>query len=106
MTMFENLTEKLPARLQTLRRAGHGSPRRDIGEAMREIRVAPARGRRQPQCGTDLIEQIRVKAIGTEVLTALSPSEQVVKIVRDELIALLGQRHGALQIRIAAEPRR
>jgi signal recognition particle subunit SRP54 len=39
----------------------------------------------------DLIEQIRAKAIGTEVLTALSPTEQVIKIVHDELVALLGK---------------
>ena len=39
----------------------------------------------------DLIEQMRTKAVGTEVLTALSPTEQVIKIVRDELVTLLGK---------------
>ena len=50
----------------------------------------------------DLIEQIRVKAMGTEVLTALSPSEQVIKIVRDELIALLGK--DTARFKFASQP--
>ena len=50
----------------------------------------------------DLIEQIRVKAVGTEVLTALSPSEQVIKIVRDELIAMLGK--DTARFKFASQP--
>jgi len=81
---------KTAARLQNLR--GQGTlTEENIGEAMREIRVALLEADVNLNVVRDLIEQIRVKAIGTEVLTALSPSEQVVKIVRDELIALLGK---------------
>ena len=50
----------------------------------------------------ELIEHIREKAVGTEVLTALSPSEQVIKVVRDELIELLGK--DTARFRFAAQP--
>jgi signal recognition particle subunit SRP54 len=88
--MFENLTDKLQRAFKTLR--GQGTlTEENISEALREIRVALLEADVNLNVARDLIEQIRVKAIGTEVLTALSPSEQVIKIVRDELITLLGK---------------
>jgi len=88
--MFENLTDKLQRAFKTLRGQGTLSEE-NIAEALREIRVALLEADVNLNVVGDLIEQIRVKAVGTEVLTALSPSEQVIKIVRDELIALLGK---------------
>jgi signal recognition particle subunit SRP54 len=88
--MFENLTDKLQRAFKTLR--GQGTlTEENIAEALREIRVALLEADVNLKVAQDLIEQIRVKAVGTEVLTALSPSEQVIKIVRDELITLLGK---------------
>jgi len=88
--MFENLTDKLQRVFKTLR--GQGTlTEENIGEALREIRVALLEADVNLNVVRDLIEHIRTKAIGTEVLTALSPAEQVVKIVRDELITLLGK---------------
>src|SRR6204780_1530804 len=88
--MFENLTDKLQRAFKTLR--GQGTlTEENIAEAMREIRVALLEADVNLNVATNLIEHIREKAVGTEVLTALSPSEQVIKIVRDELIALLGK---------------
>ena len=88
--MFENLSEKLQRVFKSLR--GQGTlTEENIAEALREIRVALLEADVNLKVVTDLIEHIREKAVGTEVLTALSPSEQVVKIVRDELIALLGK---------------
>jgi signal recognition particle subunit SRP54 len=88
--MFENLTDKLQRAFKTLR--GQGTlTEENITEALREIRVALLEADVNLNVAQDLIEQIRVKAVGTEVLTALSPSEQVIKIVRDELIAMLGK---------------
>ena len=88
--MFENLTDKLQRAFKTLRGQGTLSEE-NIAEALREIRVALLEADVNLNVARDLIEQIRVKAVGTEVLAALSPSEQVIKIVRDELIALLGK---------------
>lgn len=88
--MFENLTDKLQRAFKTLR--GQGTlTEENISEALREIRVALLEADVNLNVAKDLIEQIRVKAVGTEVLTSLSPAEQVIKIVRDELITLLGK---------------
>jgi signal recognition particle subunit SRP54 len=88
--MFENLTDKLQRVFKNLR--GQGTlTEENIADALREIRVALLEADVNLKVVTDLLEHIRQKAVGTEVLTALSPSEQVIKIVRDELIALLGR---------------
>jgi signal recognition particle subunit SRP54 len=88
--MFENLSDKLQRVFKNLR--GQGTLNEEnIAEALKEIRVALLEADVNLKVVNDLLEQIRAKAVGTEVLTALSPSEQVVKVVRDELIALLGK---------------
>src|SRR4029079_3519955 len=88
--MFENLTEKLQRAFKTLRGQGTLSEE-NMDEALKEIRVAMLEADVNLNVVKELIEHIRAKAVGTEVLTALSPSEQVIKIVRDELIELLGR---------------
>ncbi|MFZ1084629.1 MAG: signal recognition particle protein [Terracidiphilus sp.] len=99
--MFENLTDKLQRAFKSLR--GQGTlTEENIAEALREIRVALLEADVNLNVVRDLIEQIRVKAIGTEVLTALSPSEQVIKIVRDELITLLGK--DTAKFKFASQP--
>lgn len=99
--MFENLTDKLQRAFKTLR--GQGTlTEENIAEALREIRVALLEADVNLNVVRDLIEHIREKAVGTEVLTALSPSEQVIKIVRDELIALLGK--DTARFKFASQP--
>ena len=99
--MFENLTDKLQRAFKTLR--GQGTlTEENISEALREIRVALLEADVNLDVARDLIEQISVKAIGTEVLTALSPSEQVIKIVRDELMTLLGK--DTARFKFASQP--
>ncbi|QNI30801.1 signal recognition particle protein [Alloacidobacterium dinghuense] len=88
--MFENLSEKLQRAFKNLRGQGTISEE-NIGEALREIRVGLLEADVNLNVVKDLIEHIRAKAVGQEVMTALSPTEQVIKIVRDELIALLGK---------------
>ncbi len=88
--MFENLTEKLQRAFKHLRGQGVLTEE-NITEALVEIRTALLDADVNLSVVTELIEQIRVKAIGQSVLTALSPSEQVIKIVHDELVALLGK---------------
>lgn len=87
--MFENLSEKLQRTFKNLR--GQGTvTEENIGEALKEIRLALLEADVNLNVVKELIEHIRAKALGQEVLTALSPTEQVIKIVRDELVALLG----------------
>src|ERR1700760_2494183 len=99
--MFENLSDKLQRAFKNLR--GQGTiTEENIGEALREIRVAMLEADVNLNVVKELIEHIRAKAIGTEVLTALSPSEQVIKIVRDELIELLGR--DTARFKFASQP--
>ena len=88
--MFENLSDKLQRAFKNLRGQGTISEE-NVGDALREIRVALLEADVNLNVVKELIEHIRVKALGQEVMTALSPTEQVIKIVRDELIALLGK---------------
>src|SRR5215467_2268438 len=99
--MFENLTDKLQRAFKNLR--GQGTLNEEnIGEALKEIRVALLEADVNLNVVKDLIEHIRAKAVGTEVLTALSPSEQVIKIVRDELIEILGR--DTARFKFASQP--
>ncbi len=88
--MFENLSEKLQRAFKSLRGQGIITEE-NIGDALREIRVALLEADVNLNVVKELVEHIRIKAIGQEVLTALSPAEQVIKIVRDELMTLLGK---------------
>ena len=88
--MFENLQEKLQRAFKNLRGQGTISEE-NITDALREIRLALLEADVNLSVVKELIEHIRVKALGQEVMTALSPTEQVIKIVRDELVLLLGK---------------
>ena len=88
--MFENLQEKLQRAFKNLRGQGTVSEE-NIGDALREIRLALLEADVNLNVVKELIEHIREKAVGQEVMTALSPTEQVIKIVRDELVLLLGK---------------
>jgi signal recognition particle subunit SRP54 len=99
--MFENLTEKLQRAFKTLR--GQGTlTEENIGEALSEIRIALLDADVNLNVANKLVEHIRAKAVGTEVLTALSPSEQVIKIVRDELVEMLGK--DTARFKFASQP--
>jgi signal recognition particle subunit SRP54 len=73
--MFDNLSDKLQRVFKNLR--GQGTlTEENITEALKEIRVALLEADVNLNVVRDLVEQIRAKAVGSEVLTALSPSEQ------------------------------
>jgi signal recognition particle subunit SRP54 len=88
--MFENLSEKLQRAFKNLR--GQGSlTEENMQEALREIRVALLEADVNLNVVKELTEHIRQRALGQEVMTSLSPTEQVIKIVRDELVTILGK---------------
>jgi signal recognition particle subunit SRP54 len=99
--MFENLTDKLQRAFKNLRGQGKLTEE-NIQEALREIRLALLEADVNFKVVKDLIEHIRVKALGQEVMTALSPAEQVIKIVRDELVEILGRDNARLKF--ASQP--
>ena len=99
--MFENLQEKLQRAYKTLR--GQATLTEDnIDEALREIRMALLEADVNFKVVKQLIDQIKAKAIGQEVMTALSPGEQVIKILRDELIEVLGK--DTARVKFASQP--
>src|ERR1700758_2329940 len=99
--MFENLQEKLQRAFKTLR--GQATlTEENIDEALREIRLALLEADVNFKVVKQLIDQIRAKAVGQEVMTALSPGEQVIKILRDELVVVLGK--DTAKMKFASQP--
>src|SRR5882672_2189492 len=99
--MFENLQEKLQRAFKSLRGQARLTEE-NIGEALREIRLALLEADVNFKVVKELIDRIQAKAVGQEVLTALSPGEQVIKIVRDELVETLGR--DTARIKFASQP--
>jgi signal recognition particle subunit SRP54 len=99
--MFDNLSDKLARVFKNLRGEGKLTPE-NMEAALREIRVALLEADVHFRVVKQFIENIKQKAMGEEVLTALSPTQHVVKIVRDELIKTLGSHQSKL--RMANEP--
>src|SRR5499425_956898 len=99
--MFENLQEKLQRAFKTLRGQAKLTEE-NIDEALREIRMALLEADVNFKVVKQLIDQIRAKAVGTEVMTALSPGEQVIKILRDELVEILGK--DTARVKFASQP--
>src|SRR5579871_4652909 len=99
--MFDNLSDKLQRVFKNLRGEGKLTPE-NMDAALREIRVALLEADVHFRVVKQFIEEIKLKAMGQEVLTALNPSQQVVKIVRDELVKMLGTHQSKL--RMANEP--
>ena len=99
--MFENLSDKLQRSFKTLR--GQGTITDDnVNDALREIRTALLESDVNLAVTQSLVEHIRTRAIGAEVATSLSPSEQLVKIVSDELQNLLGK--DTARFKFASQP--
>jgi signal recognition particle subunit SRP54 len=88
--MFENLTEKLQRTFKNLRGQGKLTEEH-LNAALVEIREALLEGDVNVGVADELLKNIREKSIGTEVMMQLSPDQQVVKTVRDELTTLLGK---------------
>jgi signal recognition particle subunit SRP54 len=88
--MFENLTEKLQRTFKNLRGQGKLTGEH-LDAALAEIREAMLEGDVAVSVVEELLANIRAKSLGSEVMLQLSPDQQVIKIVRDELTALLGK---------------
>jgi signal recognition particle subunit SRP54 len=98
--VFENLTEKFQRVFKTLRGEGRLTEE-NIAEALREIRVALLEADVNFKVVKQLIENIRLKAVGEEVQSSFSPAQQVIKIVRDELLEILGA--SAAKVKFASQ---
>ncbi|MBU0483160.1 MAG: signal recognition particle protein [Proteobacteria bacterium] len=87
--MFDNLSDRLHSTFKKLR--GHGTLTEDnIQEALREVRVALLDADVHLQVVKDFVATVAEKAVGKEVMTSLAPGQQVIKIVSEELVTVLG----------------
>ncbi len=99
--MFENLSDKLQRAFKDLR--GQGTlTEENINDALRQIRTALLEADVNLAIAREVVDHIKAKALGAEVATALSPAEQIVKIVRDELMDVLG--HDTAKFKFAPQP--
>jgi signal recognition particle subunit SRP54 len=87
--MFESLSDKLDLIFKKLR--GHGvMTEENIKDALREVRLVLLEADVNFKVVKDFIEKVKVRAIGSQVLQSLAPGQQVIKIVHDELVSLMG----------------
>ena len=87
--MFDSLTDRLQGVMQSLK--GHGKlTAEDIDAAMREIRLALLEADVNFKVVREFVAHVKERALGAEVMESLTPAQQVVKIVNEELVALMG----------------
>ncbi|NLC41906.1 MAG: signal recognition particle protein [Erysipelothrix sp.] len=95
---FENLTSRLSQTLKDI--AGKGTlTKENMNDMLKEVRFALIEADVHPQVVTDFINQIEVEATGQKVLSALNPSEMVVKIVNEQLVSILGEEQASLNLK-------
>ena len=98
--MFESLTEKLELTFKRLRGEGKISEK-NIDDALREVRLALLEADVHVKVVKTFLDSVKEKSLGQEVLQSLTPEQQFLKIVRDELTGLLGGEHRKLDLKAA-----
>ncbi|HZS89204.1 MAG TPA: signal recognition particle protein [Chloroflexota bacterium] len=88
--MFENLTDRLQDIFGKMGRKGKLSEE-DVEQVMREVKLAMLEADVNFKVVKDFINRLKARAVGAEVMQSLSPAQQVVKIVNEELVAMLGE---------------
>lgn len=99
--MFESLTERLSGTINRLRGRGRLTES-NITEAMREVRIALLEADVALPVVQALIQRIKVRALGQEVMKSLTPGQQLVKVVRDELTNVMGAQASDLNLNVPA----
>ena len=99
--VFESLTQRLSGTIERLRGRGRLSES-NISEAVREVRIALLEADVALPVVQALIQRIKVRAVGQEVLRSLSPGQVLVKIVRDELAMVMGAQASDLNLNVPA----
>lgn len=95
--MFESLSDKLQGVFKKLRGKG-GLTEQDVTEALREVRLVLLEADVNFKVVKDFVAKVKERSIGQDVLKGLNPAQQVIKIVNEELIALLGGEQAKLKI--------
>src|SRR5687768_7058407 len=95
--MFDTLSSKLQNAFRNLRGLGRISEE-NIGDSLREVRMALLEADVNFKVARDFIERVKAKSLGQEVLQSVQPGQQIIKIINDELIDLLGSENAGLNI--------
>ncbi len=95
--MFDSLSSKLQNAFKNLRGLGKISEA-NAGDALREVRMALLEADVNFKVARDFIERVKTKALGAEVIASVQPGQQIIKIISDELVELLGSANAALKL--------
>ncbi|MBP7826688.1 MAG: signal recognition particle protein [Verrucomicrobia bacterium] len=95
--MFDLLSSKLQNAFRNLRGLGKISEE-NVGDALREVRLALLEADVNFKVARDFIERVKAKSIGVEVVQSIQPGQQIIKIIHDELVELLGAQNAALNL--------
>jgi signal recognition particle subunit SRP54 len=95
--MFDSLSGKLQQAFKNLRGLGKISEE-NIAEALREVRMALLDADVNFKVARDFIERVKSQSLGQEVLTSIQPGQQIIKVIHDELVTLLGSTSATLNV--------
>src|SRR5436190_3415418 len=95
--MFESLSGKLQNAFRNLRGLGKINEE-NVGESLREVRMALLEADVNFKVARDFIERVKTKSLGQEVVQSIQPGQQIIKIIHDELVELLGSENAGLNI--------
>ena len=95
--MFDSLSGKLQNAFRNLRGLGKISEA-NVGDSLREVRMALLEADVNFKVARDFIERVKAKAIGVEVVQSVQPGQQIIKIIHDELVDLLGSTNAGLNL--------
>src|SRR5919198_5515404 len=96
--MFDSLSGKLQNVFRNLRGLGKISES-NIADSLREVRMALLDADVNFKVARDFIERVKEKSLGQEVIQSVHPGQQIVKIIHDELVGLLGSANASLDLR-------
>src|ERR671922_2337367 len=96
--MFESLSGKLQNAFKNLRGLGKISES-NVSDSLREVRMALLEADVNFKVARDFIERVKEKSLGQEVVQSIQPGQQIIKIIHDELVTLLGSDNAALQFK-------
>jgi signal recognition particle subunit SRP54 len=95
--MFDTLTGKLQSAFKNLRGLGKISDS-NISDSLREVRMALLEADVNFKVARDFIERVKEKALGQEVILSIQPGQQIIKIIHDELVTLLGSANAGMEL--------
>jgi len=95
--MFDSLTGKLQNAFRNLRGLGKISEA-NVTDALREVRMALLEADVNFKVARDFIERVKAKSVGAEVIQSIQPGQQIIKVIHDELVELLGSSNAGLNV--------